>query len=231
MDLFPGRNVIQIAGVMDQFEAEMLAQCGVDLLGFPLRIESGEEDLSESDARDVMSRLQRPARGVVITYLEEASAIADLCRRVGTEIIQLHGDVPVAMLEELRESVPGLSVIKSLIVRGDNTAELKDLVDRTRPYVHAYITDTFDATTGRRGATGATHDWSVSRRIVGYSPHPVILAGGLNPDNVARAIRAVRPFGVDAHSGVEDDSGRKSQTLVKNFVLEARKGFESLDKE
>ena len=92
-------------------------------------------------------------------------------------------------------------------------------------YVDAFITDTFDPVTGASGATGKTHDWEISRRIVEHSRHPVILAGGLTPENVGDAIRLVRPAGVDVHTGVEDDQGRKDRRRVEAFVTRARDAF------
>jgi phosphoribosylanthranilate isomerase len=84
--------------------------------------------------------------------------------------------------------------------------------------VDAFITDTYDPTTGRSGATGKTHAWGVSRRLVELSPKPVILAGGLTPENVRAAVLAVRPAGVDVHTGVEGPDGRKAPRLVEHFV-------------
>lgn len=226
--VFPKQNVIQIAGIIDQREADMIAACGVDLIGFPLRIASGEEDLSENDARKIIARLEPAARGVVITYLTDAGSVQKLCSDVGAEIVQLHADVPLATLVMLKESIPDLRIIKSLIVRGDNLSALKSLIDRVGPYVDAFITDTLDPDSGARGATGKTHDWTVSRILVEHSPHPVILAGGLNPGNVRDAIRMVGPAGVDAHTGVEGRDGRKERTLVERFVNEARAGFDTI---
>jgi len=103
--------------------------------------------------------------------------------------------------------------------------QLLELVKRTAPYVDAYMTDTFDPRTGASGATGKTHDWHVSRQFVQQSPRPVILAGGLHAGNVRDAILAVRPAGVDAHTGLEDVAGRKSEEKVRKFVSEAREAF------
>jgi phosphoribosylanthranilate isomerase len=222
---FQFSDVIQIAGVIDRREAGMVAACGVDLVGIPLRIASGREDLTEDDARDVIGGLDCGTRGVVITYLADAGEIAGLCRKMGTPIVQVHGDIPIDMLAQLKDIDPDLIVIKSLIVRGDNLSQLMALVDDTAPFVEAYITDTFDPASGACGATGRVHDWRVSRAVVEYSPKPVMLAGGLNPDNVRRAILEVGPAGVDAHNGVEDSGGRKSRTLVERFVAEARAAF------
>ena len=93
------------------------------------------------------------------------------------------------------------------------------------PLVDGFITDTYSPETGASGATGRTHDWAVSRRLVQLSPKPVILAGGLTPANVRQAIAAVRPAGVDVHTGVEDASGRKDRDKVLAFVAEAKAGF------
>jgi phosphoribosylanthranilate isomerase len=94
--------------------------------------------------------------------------------------------------------------------------------------VDAFITDTFDPETGASGATGKTHDWEVSRKLVKMSARPVILAGGLNPANVRQAIYAVNPAGVDAHGGVEHPDGKKDRELVDTFVREATDAFASL---
>ena len=91
----------------------------------------------------------------------------------------------------------------------------------------AFITDSFDPDTGAIGATGKVHDWQVSARLVDLSPRPVILAGGLNPDNVRNAIIQVRPAGVDVHTGIEGSDGRKRRDLVERFVAEAQAGFEA----
>ena len=96
------------------------------------------------------------------------------------------------------------------------------------PFVDAYITDTHDPSTGADGATGKTHDWRISRELVKISPKPVILAGGLNPGNIQAAIAEVQPAGVDVHTGVEDDSGRKSSEKVAAFVAATRKGFAAI---
>src|SRR4030095_10716833 len=93
------------------------------------------------------------------------------------------------------------------------------------PFVDAFITDTFDPKTGASGATGKTHDWRVSRRLVELADRPIILAGGLTPDNVKRAILEVRPAGVDSHTGVEDSTSRKSREKVKKFFSENNYAF------
>ena len=222
------KHFIQIAGVKDAAEARLLIECGVRYIGFPLRLTVHREGLSEEEAAAIIRSLQPPTQGVLITYLHDAIEISYFCQQLGTSIVQLHGAITRAELSRLKTLAPHLSVIKSLIVRGDNLAELEALVSELTPYVDAFITDTFDPATRACGATGKVHDWTISRKLAELSPRPVILAGGLNPANVQAAIRAVCPAGVDVHTGVEDRSGRKSRPLVEAFVAEARAGFRAL---
>jgi phosphoribosylanthranilate isomerase len=148
-----------------------------------------------------------------------------LCHSLGAQKVQLHGDIASAQLKAVKALDPDLFVIKSLIVRNNNHNELETEVYSLSLYVDAFITDTYDPETGACGATGKTHDWHVSRKLVQLSPRPVILAGGLTPENVARAIREVQPAAVDAHTGVEGANGRKDLRLVRAFVEQARTAF------
>lgn len=157
--------------------------------------------------------------------MNQASEIVEFCNLLGVSIVQLHGNIEATELRTIKEQQPDLAIIKSLVIGLHPTQQLLKLVDRTAAYVDAYITDTYDRETGASGATGKTHDWRVSRQFVRESPRPVILAGGLNPSNVRDAILEVRPAGVDAHTGLEDVSGRKSEEKVKKFVGEAQEAF------
>jgi phosphoribosylanthranilate isomerase len=224
-----GPGFIQIAGIIDAAEARLLLDCGVPYLGFPLRLAVHREDLSEAEAAAIIRSLPGSARGVLITYLDRAAELADLCGRLGVAVVQVHGDIAPAELARLRELAPGLEVIKSLVVGLHDPDALEALVAQLSPWVDAFITDTWDPATGASGATGRTHDWSVSRRLVACSPRPVILAGGLTAENVAEAIRFVRPAGVDSHTGVEDATGRKDRDKVARFVAAARAAWAELD--
>ena len=221
-------GIIQIAGIVDEAEARMLAENGVHRLGFPLGLDVHREDLSEGDAAVIVRSLGLGPRAWLITYLDDPRSIAALCGRLGCAGVQLHGPLGEKRVAELRALRPELRVIKSLIVQQDNLAALEARLAAFSPHVDGFITDTFDSATGASGATGKTHDWAVSRRLVELSPRPVILAGGLTPENVARAIRMVQPAGVDAHTGVEGPDGRKDPHRVRAFVAEAEEAFAAL---
>ncbi|MEJ2346273.1 MAG: phosphoribosylanthranilate isomerase [Gammaproteobacteria bacterium] len=225
-----GTGLIQVAGVIDRREAEMLIACGVQWLGFPLRLPVHREDLSETRAAAIIAGFPERVRGLLITYLDEAGEIAGLCRRLGVDWVQLHGDIAVEELARLRRARPRLRVIKSLIVGRYRPAELRRQIEATAGLVDGYITDTYDPVTGASGATGRTHDWAVSRALAALSPRPLILAGGLTPDNVREAIRQVRPAGVDVHTGIEGPDGRKDAAMTRRFLYEARAGFAGVER-
>ena len=222
---------VQVAGVIDQREADLLVGLGVRLLGFPLRLRDGREDLDEPAARSIIASLPPSVAAVTITYLDRARDVLDLCVSLGTQWVQLHGPVDVEELAQLKATSPQLRVIKSLIVRPGNVASLCDEIERCADHVDAFITDTWDPATGRTGATGHVHDWAASRLLVERSRKPVILAGGLRPSNVYEAINTVRPAAVDVHTGVENRDGRKDPQLVGDFITAAGAAFEALRNE
>ena len=222
------KNVIQIAGVKSLEEAETLVACGVEFIGFPLRLTVNAEDTTEEEAREIIAKIKRKSFPVLITYLSQHSEIIDFCDFLDVEIVQLHGKIETEELRELKRKRPDLKIIKSLVVRENNFSELRASVEKLSPFVDAFITDTFDPETKAEGATGKTHDWNVSAELVKLSPKPVILAGGLNAENVAEAIRFVKPAGVDSHTGVENERGDKDPEKVKAFVRAAKKAFEEI---
>lgn len=221
-------EMIQVAGVCSEAEALLLADCGVTHVGLPLRLAVHQPDVGDEEARAIVAALAGRAQAVLITYLEDAAETLALCRHLGVSGLQLHGNMPLSQVAALRAAAPELLLIKSLVIGAAPEAEILASAQAHAPYVDAFLTDTFDPTTGATGATGKAHDWAVSERLARALPRPLILAGGLNADNVAEAIAAVRPAGVDAHTGLEDAQGRKDETLVRRFVAEARRAFDFL---
>ncbi len=221
-------DIIQVAGAVSGAEALLLADCGVTHVGLPLRLAVHKPDVSEDAARGIVVTLGNRAQAVLITYLEDADETLELCRFLGVSGVQLHGAMPLEQVARLRRAAPQLFIIKSLVVGAAPEEQLLAAAQAHAPYVDAFLTDTYDPASGATGATGKAHDWAVSERLARALPRPLILAGGLNADNVAQAIRAVRPAGVDAHTGLEDALGRKDEALVRRFVDEARRAFAAL---
>ncbi len=219
------KGLIQIAGIIDAAEAKMLMDLGVDYLGFPLRLPVNKDDLTEDEAVEVIKNINSPHKAVLITYLNKSDEIISFCDKLNVKVVQLHGEISSGELKKLKLIRPEIEVIKSLVVNGGNYPELENIVNDLSPWVDFFITDTYDPSTGASGATGKTHDWQISRKLVEVSPKPIILAGGLNPSNVRQAVLNIKPAGVDVHTGVESFGGRKDFNLVKEFISESKKAF------
>ncbi|MCC6273108.1 MAG: phosphoribosylanthranilate isomerase [Deltaproteobacteria bacterium] len=218
-------GIIQIAGVHDAEEARLLVDCGVDWIGLPFHLDRHREDLGEAEARAVVETLPETILPVLITYLDDLEAVLALGDFMGTRAVQLHGPAAPALGEGLKRRRPDWLLIRSLVIRGEDITGLEAEARDWAPFADYFLTDTFDPATGASGATGKTHDWELSRRLAEGVARPLILAGGLRPDNVGEAIRRVRPAGVDAHTGVENSQRRKDPELLQRFILEARAAF------
>ena len=211
---------VQIAGVSSVEEALAAADAGVDALGFTVRLPTGVHDgLTEAKARSIVAGLPPFVASVAITYVGAPREAVELCRYLGVTTLQLHGPFPTTEIPVLRVGLPHLKIIRAVHVTGPEAVAQARALARQ---VDALILDTYDPDTGRHGATGKTHDWAISRQIVDEVPVPVILAGGLTPDNVAAAIAAVRPWGVDVHTGIERPDGSRDLDRIRAFVRNTR---------
>lgn len=217
--------MVQVAGIRDVAEARTLLGCGVDLLGFPLRLPVHAQDLSEAETRAIVEEVGAE-RCVLITYEADPQSLVELCRFLGVGIVQVHAETPPETLARIKAQAH-LFIIKSYVIGRDSFSP-EECVRIYSPFCDAFITDTFDPATGASGATGNVHDWAISAELVRISRHPVILAGGLNPSNVHAGIAAVKPAAVDVHTGVEASDGSKDPDLVRAFVRQARAGFAAI---
>lgn len=203
----------------------MVLNTGATHLSFPLRLDVHKEDLTELQAAEIIKSLPNSGMAVLITYLKNATEIIDLVRFLGCTVIQLHGSIDINEIKTIKIEIPEIIIWKSLIVKQDNIGELTITLSKFEPYIDAFITDTYDPVSGASGATGMAHDWEISKKLVSISKKPVILAGGLNAENVFDAIVNVQPAGVDAHTGLENPDGRKDIGKCREFVAEAKRGF------
>ena len=223
------KPAIQVAGILNLEEALMAAQAGATHLGFPFALDYHREDTTRQEAAFIISRLPESVSPVLITYLNRAVEIERLMHILGCKTLQLHGPVETDEIRRLRKLIPDVKIWKSLIIRPGNLSSTIREMEVYQGIVDTFITDTFDPETGASGATGKTHDWNISREIICKSQKPVIIAGGLNPENVAEAIRKTKPAGVDVHTGVENQNGYKDKKMVLEFVQNARQAFAEID--
>jgi phosphoribosylanthranilate isomerase len=130
----------------------------------------------------------------------------------------------------VRVQIAGVSSLEEALAAAEAGADALGFTLRLPTGVHDGLTetkardllDTYDPATGRGGATGKTHDWAISREIVAAVQVPVILAGGLTPDNIVAAIQAVSPWAVDVHTGIENPDGTRNLTKLRSFITRAK---------
>lgn len=218
---------IQVAGVSSLEESLFCAGVGVDAVGFTLKLPSGIHDgLTVEKAAHIIAALPAGLLGVIITYLTGAEPACRLLQRTGGHIVQFHGGISHTELLAFREACPTVGTIGLVTVSGP------DCVDAAAGFPpllwDAIILDSLDPETGKKGATGIVHDWTLSARVVENSPLPVILAGGLTPDNVEEAIMRVKPHGVDAHTGLENPDGSRNYDKIRRFAAVADKVLRNL---
>jgi phosphoribosylanthranilate isomerase len=215
---------IQIAGVSSFDEAMSCARIGVDALGFTLEIPGGiHDELTWDKAAYIIQRLPRTILAVVITYLTSFEDISRLVRAVSPHAVQFHGGIADEELSVFKGKYPSIKTIGRVTVSGEDS--IAQAASFGAPLWDAIILDSMDPITGRLGATGITHDWSLSSKIVNTASVPIILAGGLTPDNVVEAILSVRPAGVDTHTGIEDSDGSRNLAKIKAFTQAALDAF------
>ena len=214
---------VKMCGIQSFEEGRAALDCGATALGFLVGLTHRAEDgIGEAAARAIVGRLPAGAEAVLVTHLLDPERVAGLAASIGARTIQVHDAMTIPDLRRLRAlAPPGTRLLKAVHVTGE------DAVARALGYAGVADALVLDSRTADRlGGTGQTHDWSVSARIVdAVAPLPIILAGGLRPENVAEAIARVRPAGVDVNSGVEDTSGRKDTRKMREFVSRAMAGL------
>lgn len=202
-------TLVKICGVTNLEDALAAVEAGADLLGFNFYRRSPRY-LSPEDARRIVERLPETVTGVGVFVNEPAEEVEAIAREAGLGTVQLHGDETPEFCRSLR----GLKAIKALRVRQGFDAAACSLYP-----VEAVLLDAYTA--GAFGGTGHTFDWTLARQARALVER-LFLAGGLTPDNVAEAVRAVRPYAVDVCSGVETSPGRKSPQLMRRFVEQVK---------
>ena len=209
---------VKICGIRRVEDALTVVQAGADAVGCLVGLDYAAPDgIDPQTARGIFAALPPFVARVLVTHRTVLAEVTALMRESGATVAQLHGDFPLVAISALREALPYTAIIKSVHVTGEDAIAAALAAARV---ADAILLDT--RTPGRLGGTGTTHDWSISATIASASPRPVMLAGGLTPENVAAAIAKVRPFAVDANSGTRGADGWKDVAKIRAFVLNAR---------
>lgn len=209
----------KICGIRNEQDARTVIQAGADAVGFLVGITHlAEDQISKQSAKEIIAGLPPFVSSVLVTHLTDASEIVRLASYLRVNTVQIHDYIPASAVDAVRRQLPCCKIIKAIHVLEE--AEALALLHEFENHCDAILLDS--RTKERLGGTGKTHDWHISAKIVARSKIPVVLAGGLHPDNVYDAVRTVNPYAVDVNSGVEL-KGYKSYEKIRRFIDEARR--------
>ena len=195
---------VKICGITSEEDGLLAVAMGADAVGFLFA--PSPRRVSPSAAAEIARRLPPEILTVGVFRNEDPRTVVKIANRARLRAVQLHGHESPEETRQVREEVG--RVIKAFRAGSDELDQARDygadivLVDADEP------------------GKGRIFDWALAERAAGSLP--VMVAGGLNPDNVAAAIRKTRPWGVDVSTGVESSPGRKDPRLVRDFITAAR---------
>ncbi|MEM4971356.1 MAG: phosphoribosylanthranilate isomerase [Sulfolobales archaeon] len=234
------RGIIQIYSMVSVEDARAVSELGADHVGIMVARSSIPYTVDLSLGRNICRSVRGISKCVVLPISHNIAEILDIALSVEADIVQIASYeeyLPRLKHVEIYEILKshGLKVIRVIPVGIGGELDAATFYSRYSDYI---MLDTYGEPPtpllrGFIGGTGKTHDWSISREIIKASSKPVILAGGLNPDNVSQAIKIVKPFGVDAATSldIKGSGGRKDLLKVKAFIEAARRAWDELDEE
>jgi phosphoribosylanthranilate isomerase len=217
--------VVQIYGVMHPDDGALVASLGADQVGVVV----GERDtawdaVTVEAANRIFDAVDDNVTKVALTLSADATEIESVIEGVRFDLLHLAAGIERVSpdsVAELKRCHPELRVIRTIPVTGPEAIQAAVGFQDVADYL---LLDSRDPDTQVVGATGRRHDWGLSTRIVSTVRRPVILAGGLSPDNVRDAITTVHPWGVDSNTltSRSDDRTRKDPERVRRFIEAAR---------
>jgi len=213
---------VKICGTTNLEDAQAAVDAGADALGFVFA--QSPRRIRPSEAKGIIAELPRRVETVGVFVNQKSQVILETAKKAGLTGVQLHGDETLEFAHELRDRARAAGMrlrvykaiaMKRLTAGGLNFALPKGLIS-------AYVLDSGSWT--KRGGTGKKFDWKQAAPLVRFvgGRFDLIIAGGLNQENVAKAIRLFRPWGVDVVSGVEREPGKKDHAKVRAFVKAAK---------
>lgn len=225
--------ITQIYSIQSEEEAILCANAGADRIGVAVDTGMGlPAQVSEETCRKIFSAVDGLVSKVLIAVTKTGDEIFGPLERLKPDVIHICGNEFFATPEFVSQAkaiCPGVEVMQAVAMTGP---EAVDEALRFAQFCDIIILDSVDPKIAGIGAAGITHDWALSAEIVKRVPCRVILAGGLSPDNVAEAIKTVRPWGVDSFTKTSEilanGESRKDPEKVRLFISNAKRAAEEL---
>jgi phosphoribosylanthranilate isomerase len=220
---------VKICGIQNEHDLQTAVEAGTDAVGFLVgQLHKSSSFILPSTAARLAHLLPPYVTPVIVTHLTTAEEIKEILDKSGIYCVQLHG-IENEQVFKLRDMLPVHSkiILAEYVENLSNDNNLEELY----PVIDAIALDCYNKEPSLIGVSseGKSYEWRAGAEFVSQCPLPVILTGGLNPDNVGAAIGAVRPFGVDACTSLKDDTiASCDQEKCRNFVKRAKTAFLSL---
>ncbi len=207
---------VKICCISSVAEAELAIRYGASALGLVSAMPSGPGVIDEGLIAEIAAYVPPPIATFLLTSQQDADSIIEQHRRLRTNTLQIVDRLERGTYADLRAALPGIRLVQVIHVTGEESV---DEALAIAPQVDALLLDSGNQTLAVKelGGTGRTHDWTISRRIRETVSKPIFLAGGLKPNNLAEAIREVRPFGLDLCSGVRTEGKLDEAKLARFF--------------
>ena len=196
---------VKICCIQSPEEATMAVQAGASALGLVSWMPSGPGVIDENTIAAIAQSVPGTIRTFLLTSHQSSAAIVEQHRRCGTTTIQLVDRLLEGTHDDIRRDLPGIELVQVVHVLDESSVNEALNISSS---VDALLLDSGNPSLAVKelGGTGRTHNWEFSRRIVESVNIPVYLAGGLRPENVAQAVRAVNPYSIDVCSGVRTEN-------------------------
>jgi phosphoribosylanthranilate isomerase len=209
--------IVKICGFTRVEDVVAACELDADMIGVIL-VEGSRRQVTKKQAQALLSASF--AKKVVVCKPRDLTELLEVERELKPDYLQIHPSLSPQEFEEARKLVSaGLILVLPIPPTGASVEDLITRAKRLEPLADYILLDTLGA---HGGGTGVPHDWSLSRSLRSILRTPVLLAGGLNPENVRRAIQTVRPAGVDVATGVETRPGKKDRELMRSFIERAK---------
>jgi phosphoribosylanthranilate isomerase len=207
---------IKICCMASREEARLAISAGASAVGLVSAMPSGPGPIADSLIADIAAVVPPPIATFLLTCRQDADSIIEQHSMCRTSALQFVDSMAPAELEKLRVRLPGIRLVQVIHVDGEQSIDEARMI---APFVDALLLDSGNQKLAIKelGGTGRVHDWRISRRIRDAVDVPLFLAGGLNAGNVAAAVAAVQPHGVDVCSGVRTE-GKLDAAKLRDFV-------------
>ncbi|HJJ48964.1 MAG TPA: phosphoribosylanthranilate isomerase [Methanocorpusculum sp.] len=201
----------KICGTASFADLKCAIDAGADAVGFLVGMPDSIEDAVSTElARAMISSLPPFVTPVAVTHLQKTDELIRIVKETGCSALQIQNEIEPKDIFTIKKVLPYLKIIKAIHI---TSRECIDNAILFAKYADTLILDT--KANGKIGGTGITHDWNISAEIVEKVSVPVILAGGLTPENLTEAIETVHPFAVDVHTGVKKSGVRDAEKTCR----------------